>query len=377
MEDSYTHPRAVSTNVTASTDSPQFDAYCGNLLGSPGSRVRELFRASADSALARYDALDGMKRGWDLIGVTRPETGRHRVARTMRSRRIQSAGFAQRLLQFPKRAAGAAVVLPVASALVLSGSAAASATTMLELKVDQAPYYGGRDSPSMVSTHGGNLILAATRTGNAFLSSEVQTDYFTYGTVTVRAKLSAGIGMWPAIWMVAKTPGIGPLGTPEIDVNELPQSAPGQTTIAHFTYHWTGADGVPWAIGTSPHMPFDMTKGIHTYRLAWTPDSITWWVDNVNVMHVEADPERSAGVAVEHAGQPSARVARPTEPIPIYSGPMRLLLNNGVGSAGSWAGAPSATTGFPNSMVVQSISIRPLAGMALVGERGQFRLTSH
>ncbi len=243
----------------------------------------------------------------------------------------------------------------------------------LPLYIDQARYYGATNSASMVRLGTDDVELSAARGANgSYLSSELQTNYFTYGTVAVRAKLSAGTGMWPAIWMVPQVS--GPLGTPEIDLEELPQTGPGQTNVGHFTYHWTASNGIPWSIGTEMRLPFDLTTSYHTYKVAWLPGSITWWVDNIQVLHVETDPSGSTGVATSNAGTSAARIARPSV-IPIFSGPMHLLLNNGVGSAGSWASQPNATTPFPNTMAVQSVSITPLGGSQMLAQAGSFSLS--
>jgi beta-glucanase (GH16 family) len=95
----------------------------------------------------------------------------------------------------------------------------------------------------------------------------------TYGRFEWRARLPAGVGMWPALWMMGTNfPAVGWPGCGEIDVVENNGSNP---AFVQGSLHSTGGD--PTAI-------YNFTGGgsvtnFHTYLLDWEPSSIQWFVD--------------------------------------------------------------------------------------------------
>lgn len=199
---------------------------------------------------------------------------------------------------------------------------------------------------------------------------------WTYGRVAVRAKMPAGVGMWPAIWMMPDTvngrgtpPGsstIPPDGTPEIDILELPQvlggSAGRNTTTGHFTYHWTALDGTPYYKQCSVTIP-DASTAYRIYEVEWTPTYIAWMVDGVLLARCGANPVGS-WTTYRNPGSGYVSTAD-TAPI-IYTGPMYLIANNQVGALNSWSGLPDGTTTFPNSVLIDWVSVTPY-GPAPVG----------
>src|ERR1017187_10103804 len=93
-----------------------------------------------------------------------------------------------------------------------------------------------------------------------------------YGRIEWRAKLPAGIGMWPALWMMGTN--IASLGWPgcgEIDVVEnngatiaFDQGSIHSGSDATKVFNFTGGDSV---------------TNFHVYDLDWTSNSLTWSVD--------------------------------------------------------------------------------------------------
>lgn len=124
-------------------------------------------------------------------------------------------------------------------------------------------------------------IIAKTESynGSDYTSARMKTQDlfdFTYGRVDVRAKLPAGGGTWPAIWMLGSN--FSTVGWPacgEIDIMEHVGNDPGHIGAALHTLSSSGA--------TINQMNFeisDATSEFHVYSLNWSPDQITFLVDD-------------------------------------------------------------------------------------------------
>ena len=140
---------------------------------------------------------------------------------------------------------------------------------------------------------------------------------FRFGYMEVRAKVPAGRGLWPAVWLM---PASFDDDNGEIDVVEIIEQEPAH---ARFTLHRRGREeGHGW---DGP----DLSQDFHTYAVDWQADHVAWYVDGV---------ER----------------ARSTDPALICPEAMYPILNLAVGGA---AGPPGNTTRFPASMDVDYIRI--------------------
>ena len=143
--------------------------------------------------------------------------------------------------------------------------------------------------PSQVSTSHGVLILTATRTPTLGYSATgkrktyayrtgMVTTYnsrtFTYGTVSVSAKIPGGAGTWPAVWLLPKS-GSWP---PEVDVMENW----GASRVESTTYIW-GRAVAPQKVAQKNTSSTDLTSSYHTYGLVWAPGSLTWTLDGRTV----------------------------------------------------------------------------------------------
>ena len=63
------------------------------------------------------------------------------------------------------------------------------------------------NSPTNAVVQGGNLVITAVRNGNSYTSARLKSENkfeFRYGKVEFRAKLPAGAGTWPALWMLGQ-----------------------------------------------------------------------------------------------------------------------------------------------------------------------------
>lgn len=132
---------------------------------------------------------------------------------------------------------------------------------------------------------------------------------FLYGVFEVVARVPAGLGTWPAIWLIDER------GDPyrEIDIMEAVGVTPDTvfssvhagTSLADLR-HWSGQAAMP-----------RLAEGFHTYRLDWRRDAVTIAVDGRTVLAMDPEAARVGGA------DPLRR-------------PMQLRINLALG--GSWGG---------------------------------------
>jgi beta-glucanase (GH16 family) len=132
---------------------------------------------------------------------------------------------------------------------------------------------------------GGNLVITAkkeTFNGFQYTSARMTThnhlDY-TYGKLEIKAKLAQGDGAWSALWMLGSNyqtnqwPACG-----EIDMME--HIAGDTENIIHATLHYPGNSGGNGSTASTDDYT-DVTTNFHIYSLIWSPETITWLIDNV------------------------------------------------------------------------------------------------
>jgi beta-glucanase (GH16 family) len=142
----------------------------------------------------------------------------------------------------------------------------------------------------------------------------------TYGYFEIRARLPAGKGLWPAIWLLPADLS----WPPEIDVME----SIGNPSQASCTTH-SGRQ--------PPHgveFPVPSPEKFHTFAVSWDASNIICYLD----------------------GRETSRQPTP----PDFNKPMYLLVNLAVG--GGWPGAPDATTPFPARLSIASVRAYRFAG---------------
>jgi beta-glucanase (GH16 family) len=137
-------------------------------------------------------------------------------------------------------------------------------------------------SPSNVIVDGGVLKITAKKEGSGYTSARLKTEglyKFTYGKVEVRAKLPAGAGTWPAIWMLGanySTPGNAWPASGEIDIMEQKGFEP---TKIHATLHYPGNSG--GNANTNVTTVANTATEFHVYSVIWSPTTIKFYVDGV------------------------------------------------------------------------------------------------
>ncbi|MEY4348101.1 MAG: hypothetical protein RIS43_520 [Actinomycetota bacterium] len=116
-----------------------------------------------------------------------------------------------------------------------------------------------------------------------FTSARIKTQdkvTFKYGRVEARIKMPAGVGTWPAFWMLgANLDTVGWPESGELDIVEMRGADP---TIVFGTAHGPGYNGSEGSqIGNVTYSNTPLSAGYHVYAIEWTPNSVNWYFDNV------------------------------------------------------------------------------------------------
>ena len=101
---------------------------------------------------------------------------------------------------------------------------------------------------------------------------------FKYGSISARIQTTAGVGMWPAFWMLG-VPRSSCDGWPscgEIDIMETRGSDPFTSISSLHGPDYSGGSALSnyYSAGNTP-----LSAGYHTYRVDWLPNSIKFYVD--------------------------------------------------------------------------------------------------
>ncbi len=203
---------------------------------------------------------------------------------------------------------------------------------------NELEYYTGRTNNAYV-TNGVLHVRAQRETTNGFFytSARLKTQGLfskTYGRIEFRAKLPAGTGMWPALWMLGTN--FSSIGWPncgEIDVVESfgtsgvwVQGSIHSGSYATQRYSFPGGDSA---------------TNFHVYGLDWATNSISWLVDGVTY-GTQTNWSTSTG-----------------KPYPFpFDQPFFLLMNLAVG--GTYVGNPgtnSINPSLPAEMLVDYVHV--------------------
>ncbi|MFT3843429.1 MAG: family 16 glycosylhydrolase [Lacibacter sp.] len=123
-------------------------------------------------------------------------------------------------------------------------------------------------------------LKAESYSGSAYTSARILTKdkfSFKYGKVEVRAKLPAGGGTWPAIWMLGSN--LATVGWPACGEIDIMEHKGNDVNRIYGTFHHPGhsggnADGKTTVITNA-------TTDFHRYGLEWTASTIKVMVDDV------------------------------------------------------------------------------------------------
>ena len=173
-------------------------------------------------------------------------------------------------------------------------------------------------------------IVAGSITSARLMSKDKVT--VTYGRIAARIRVPAGLGMWPAFWMLGSDiDEVGWPGCGEIDVMEYVGSDP---TRVHGTVHGPGYAGLEHGIGKAYDTGTDLASGFHVYAVDWTANQITWLIDDT--VYSQLTPAEVPG------------------PWP-FTHPFFLVINLAIG--GAWPGNDTDNPALPAHMLIDWIHV--------------------
>jgi hypothetical protein len=189
----------------------------------------------------------------------------------------------------------------------------------------EAEYYSDPSVGVDPFSHAGGVLTITATPGsnplhlpyNSGIITTQKTFAAKYGLFQVSARMPAGAGLWPAIWLLP----VDLSWPPEIDMMEGLQD---RTNEIHVGAN-TKIDGKLTGKGDWVYVG-DTTGAFHMYGVDWEPDRVTWYFDG-NTIYSE-------------------------DTFPGTDKPMYLLINLAVGGAGSWPGPPTSARTFPARMQV-------------------------
>jgi Glycosyl hydrolases family 16 len=185
------------------------------------------------------------------------------------------------------------------------------------------------------TTAGGGVLtetakVDASCNNGGYSSGAIQSHFtFTYGTVSVRARMAGGIGPWPAIWLLGHNcqpwrlspngcqPPWPQPGSDEIDFGEILNS--------NHNAVWQQVHMSSGSPGCYPSAS-DVSQNWHTYTLVWVPGKLTWKIDGSTTC---------------------------TDTSAVPSQAMFLIINTAVGGSG---GTPNNGT-LPQKTTISSVTI--------------------
>ncbi|MBX2810389.1 MAG: glycoside hydrolase family 16 protein [Myxococcales bacterium] len=187
---------------------------------------------------------------------------------------------------------------------------------------------------------------------------------FKYGRVELRAQLTAGQGMWPAVWMLPTDFAYGPWPiSGEIDILEAVNlGVEGSPNEVHGTLHY----GLPWpqwsAQGASFEADEDLSRVFHVYAIEWEADEIRWYVDGVHYQTQHSDGWYHYVWQGQEAGFGSAGPRAP------FDKEFHILLNLAVG--GNFPGTPDNDWDTDRSLLIDYVRVYQCVGISGVSEDG-------
>ncbi len=146
---------------------------------------------------------------------------------------------------------------------------------------NELQYYTNR--PVNSSVQNGVLKITALKenyNGSNYTSARLLSKgkfSFKYGRVEIRAKLPAGVGTWPATWMLGSN--ISSAGWPNCGEIDIMEHRGSELNRIFGTLHYPGRSGGS-ADGSSKFIT-NATTEFHIYTLEWTATSINIAVDGI------------------------------------------------------------------------------------------------
>ncbi len=204
---------------------------------------------------------------------------------------------------------------------------------------NELQYYTEADTNNVMVKNGKLFITALkqTKEKNNYTSGRIHTKgkaEFSYGRIEVSAKLPAGRGTWPAIWMLGKNR--SEISWPESGEIDIMEHVGYDTDSIHGTIHTKAYNHIKKTQKGKAIFIQNPYTQFNTYAIEWTPEKIDFLVNDVVYNHIDN----------EH---------RTTAEWP-FDQPFYLILNLAVG--GNWGGKKGIDdSAFPATMEVDYIRV--------------------
>jgi beta-glucanase (GH16 family) len=208
----------------------------------------------------------------------------------------------------------------------------------------EAQYY--TDRPENARVENGLLVIEARQEqyeGSYYTSARMLTkglQEFQYGRIEARIKVPAGVGTWPAFWMLGSNFGREDLEDPaqaewpqagEIDIMEWVGKEP---DLVVGTIHGPGYAGAG-GLTTWYRQDFDVSEDFHIFAIEWDSDGIRWFFDDEQ--YAEKTPASLSGREW------------------VFDQPFFIILNTALG--GTLGGTIGFDTEFPVYMYVDHVRV--------------------
>lgn len=206
-----------------------------------------------------------------------------------------------------------------------------------QIYTDRAKNVRVQNGQLVIEAHNDNAAIAGTSRpySSGRIHSKRRGDW-KYGRFEVRAKLPAGQGIWPAIWMLPSDDQYGNWArSGEIDIMEFKGQEP--TTIwgtLHYGDKWP--DNIH--SGDTLKTPnTDYSADFHVYATEWEEGEIRWYIDG-------------------KLWQTQTKWSTPDAAFPApFDQKFHMILNVAVG--GNFVGPTNSETKFPAAMLVDYVRI--------------------
>ncbi len=154
---------------------------------------------------------------------------------------------------------------------------------------NEAQYY--TDRPENVKVEGGMLKITAKKeefNGAFYTSARLVSENkvaFKYGKIEFKAKLPAGGGTWPAVWMLGANYQTNPWpACGEIDMMEHKGN---EQNKIHGTLHYPGRSAGNANTGST--IIANASSEFHVYKVIWSPTKISFYVDDQTTPYHSVD----------------------------------------------------------------------------------------
>ena len=195
----------------------------------------------------------------------------------------------------------------------------------LVLQGNIEPGYSGTD-------YVGNNYVADYTSGRVNTDDKFST---TYGRFDIKAKLPAGKGSWPAIWMLGES--ISSIGWPQCGEIDIMEHVGYDLGLVHGSIHTQDYNHMYGTQKSGSKYVDDVTDSFHVYSLEWSPFYLRYLIDNEPFFFVYNDSNGDFGKWP-------------------FNDPHYLILNLAIG--GDWGGVQGVSaSAFPMKMYIDYVRV--------------------